>query len=142
MNKLQFSVQINASRSKIWQTLWDDSSYRLWTAVFTEGSFAESNWKEGDKILFLNGQRNGMASKIARLITNELMSFQHLGEVKEGVEDYSETGWTGAFETYSLQENETGVLLTVELDVDHSFADYFTGVFPKALARIKELAEA
>ncbi|MBA2423398.1 MAG: SRPBCC domain-containing protein, partial [Chitinophagales bacterium] len=66
MQKLNFSTSINASKEKVWKTLWDDSSYRKWTGAFQEGSYAETdNWKEGSKVLFLDGKRNGMVSQVA-----------------------------------------------------------------------------
>jgi uncharacterized protein YndB with AHSA1/START domain len=146
MKKLNFSTQINASREKVWNILWTDATYRAWTSVFHEGSQAQSDWKEGSKILFVGSDgKNGMVSKIARLIPNEYMSFQHLGELKDGVEDFEiakTQGWGDAFENYTLtaaggEETE----LTVELDAENSFADYFQDKFPKALAKVKELAE-
>ena len=45
MKKLQFSIEINAPKEKVWDTLWQDENYRKWTSVFMEGSFAESDWK-------------------------------------------------------------------------------------------------
>jgi uncharacterized protein YndB with AHSA1/START domain len=145
MKKLTFSIQIDAPKEQVWNVLWNDESYRAWTSVFHPGSYAKSDWKEGSKILFLGGDGNdGMISTIARLIPNEFMSFQHLGELKNGVEDYdspSAKGWAGAMENYTLQEKNGGTELSVELDADNSFADYFTQAFPKALDKVKELAE-
>jgi uncharacterized protein YndB with AHSA1/START domain len=144
MKKLKFSIQIDASRERVWNVLWTDETYRAWAAVFHPSSYAKSDWKEGSKILFLGGEGDGMISKIARLVPNEFMSFQHLGELKNGVEDYDSLqakGWAGAFENYTLLEKNGGTELNVEMDADESFADYFEGTFPKALAKVKELAE-
>lgn len=141
MKKHTFSVQISASRERVWQTLWNDATYRLWTAIFHEGSHAVSDWQEGSKILFLGPDGvNGMSSRIARLIPNEHMSFEHLGEVKNGVEDFS-GNWSGAFENYTLRTVPEGVELEVALDATDEHAEYFTATFPKALACVKEIAE-
>lgn len=146
MKKLTFSIQINAPKVRVWDILWADETYRAWTTVFHPGSHALSDWKEGSKILFVGGDGgDGMVSKIARLIPNEYMSFQHLGEIKNGVEDYDSPAvkaWNGAHENYTLQEKSGGTELSVELDADDSFADYFQDKFPKALEKVKELAEA
>ncbi|MCU0347025.1 MAG: hypothetical protein MUC59_08775 [Saprospiraceae bacterium] len=146
MEKLTFTTNINAPRERVWQVLWDDASYRAWTAVFHEGSHAVSDWQEGSKILFLgpdeNGGTGGMTSRIAKLLQNDTMIFEHLGEVKNGVEDFSK-GWTDAFEKYFLRQSADGVTeLNVELDTVGEYASYFQETFPKALAKVKELAEA
>lgn len=140
MKKLNFSIRVAVPKDRLWQTLWNDATYRQWAATFHEGSYAESDWQEGSKILFLGPGGGGMTSRIARLVPNEFMSFEHLGEVKNGVEDFSGS-WSGAFENYSLRECDGGTELNVELDSDDHFADYFRDVFPRALQKVKELSE-
>jgi uncharacterized protein YndB with AHSA1/START domain len=140
MIKLTFITTISAPRERVWQALWNDASYRRWTAIFYEGSYAESDWKEGSKILFLAPGGDGMVSRIARLIPNEFMSFEHLGEIKAGVEDLS-AGWSGLFENYTLRETDGATELHVELDTEESYREYFDKTFPKALDKVREMAE-
>ena len=66
MEKLNFSIKISAQRKKVWNVLFDDETYRKWTSVFAPGSYAETDWKEGSKALFLDGTGNGMVSRIAK----------------------------------------------------------------------------
>jgi hypothetical protein len=66
MEKMKFQTLINASKEKLWDTLWSDESYRAWTSAFMEGSMAETDWKEGSKVLFLDGKGSGMVSRIAK----------------------------------------------------------------------------
>ncbi len=90
MQKLNFSININAPKEKVWKVLWDDATYREWTSAFSEGSYAVTdNWKEGSEVKFLDPKGSGMVSKVAANRPNEFMSFEHLGEVKDGVEDRS-----------------------------------------------------
>ena len=37
MPALHFTVNINAPKEKVWETLWDDATYRQWTAAFHPG---------------------------------------------------------------------------------------------------------
>ncbi len=145
MQKLNFSTSINAPKEKVWQVLWSDASYRAWTAVFTEGSFAKTdNWKEGSKVLFLDGKGSGMVSMVAANRPNEYMSFKHLGEVKDGVEDTSSEkvkGWSGSMENYTLKEAGGKTELAVEMDITEDFKDFFTNTWPKALEQVKSLSE-
>lgn len=145
MKKMNFSIIINASKEKVWQTLWNDNNYRKWTSVFCEGSHAiTDNWKEGSKVLFMDPKGNGMVSSIAVNRPNEFMSFKHLGEVKDGVEDTTSDkvkGWAGARENYTLNELNGKTELLVEMDVNDEFKDYFINMFPKALNKVKQLSE-
>jgi hypothetical protein len=95
--------------------------------------------------LFLDGKGMGMVSTIDETIPNEYMSFKHLGVVKDGVEDMESDeikGWAGAHENYTLKEDHGRTELVVDMDINETFKDYFTATFPKALQKVKELAES
>jgi len=144
MEKLKFNISIKASKEKIWKVLWEDETYRKWTGVFYEGSYAVSDWNEGGKIHFLGPDGGGMNSIIEKKIPNEYMAFKHLGELKDFKElplNEETNEWSGSMETYRLTQNGDAVDLEVEVDVTEKHIDYFKGTFPKALDRIKELSE-
>jgi hypothetical protein len=145
MEKQKFKITIDAPREKVWDILWDDASYRAWTSVFAEGSRAVTDWKKGSKVLFLDGKNNGMVSTIVENIPNEYMSIKHLGEVKDGVEDIESakvSEWSGAKENYTLETVNGKTELTIDMDEPPAeFKDYFLETFPKALNKVKELAE-
>jgi hypothetical protein len=144
MEKTNFSTTINAPKVKVWKVLWDDATYRKWTSVFSPTSYAETDWKEGSKVLFLDGQGSGMVSKIEANRPNEFMSFKHLGIVKDNVEDTESDavkGWAGAFENYTLKEVNGVTELLVELDMNEEHKEMFMGMFPKALEQVKILSE-
>ncbi len=145
MEKINFSTNINAPREKVWTVLWDDTSYRDWTSAFAEGSYAETdNWKEGSKVLFLSPGGDGMVSKVASNKPNKFMSFEHLGVVKNGVEDTeseSVKSWAGAKENYTLTDDHGKTKLVVDMDSTDEFKDYFLKTWPIALEKVKELSE-
>lgn len=145
MEKLVFNIDIRASKEKIWKVLWDDVTYRKWTSVFAEGSYAVSNWNEGDKIYFLGpGGADGMNSLIETKIPNEYMAFKHIGEIKNSKEvppNEETEKWSGAMETYKLTQKGDVVNLHTEVDVIEKHIDYFNEAFPKGLEIIKELSE-
>lgn len=72
------------------------------------------------------------------------MSFKHLGEIHNGVEDLSSekvNSWSGAMENYSLKDIGGKTEVIVEIDVTDEFKDYFTETWPKALEKLKSIAE-
>jgi uncharacterized protein YndB with AHSA1/START domain len=144
MEKQHFSIRINAPREKVWKTLWEDASYRAWTSAFAEGSYAKTDWKKGSRVLFLNEKEEGMVAEIADTKPNEYMSFRHLGMIKDGKEDtQSETvkAWVGATENYTLKNVDGKTELLVDMDITEDMKAYFSEAWPKALDKVKELAE-
>jgi len=146
MTKKSWSITIDAPKEKIWRTLWDDATYRQWTSPFSETSYAVSDWQEGSKALFLDGTGAGMVSRVVVHRPNEFISIQHLGFVKDGVEDTTSESvkdWAGVHENYTLTEADAdeGMLLTVELELDEKHESMFDIMWPKALHILKDLAE-
>jgi len=145
MERKDFKVIINAPREKVWDVLWNDKTYPKWTAPFSEGSLAKSDWKEGSKIYFVNDHGEGMVAVIDKRKDPEIMNFKHLGMIdKNGNEDLESEKvkpWAGAMEKYRLEEENGKTRLTVNMDLEDEYKDYFLKTWPKALDRLKELAE-
>ena len=142
----EFKITIDAPREQVWAALWNDATYRQWTAPFSEGSRAETDWKKGSKVLFLDGKNSGMVSTIVDNKPNEFMGFRHLGIVNKGVEDLDSVEarkWSNATETYTLQTVNGKTELTVDMqgNIPQEFVDYFLKTWPKALETLKEIAE-
>jgi uncharacterized protein YndB with AHSA1/START domain len=140
MPHLQFVIDINAPREQVWTTLWSDATYRDWTSAFLEGSYAVSDWNEGSRIQFLDPSGSGMSAIIDKMVANELMSFRHVAEIKDGQEQ-PPAAWSGAMETYRLAPQGDGTRLTVDLDTTDEYRDAMEQMFPRALERLKSLAE-
>ncbi|WP_438425443.1 hypothetical protein [Aquimarina macrocephali] len=141
INRLQFSIDIKAEKTKIWNALWSDSFYRDWASVFFEGSYAlTDNWKEGSKVVFLSPDQSGIYSIIETHIPNKIMMFKHIGNVVKGKEqpiDDETKAWSGATEIYTLTEGTDSNTLHVKIDVLDEHLDFMTITFPKALEKVK-----
>jgi len=144
INRLLFSIDIKAEESKIWETLWNERSYREWASVFYEGSYAvASDWNEGSTVLFLAPDQSGIYSIIESHIPNKLIQFKHIGSVLKGKEqpiDDETKKWSGATEIYKLTEGSDYNTLTIEIDVMDEHLEFMTDKLPKALEKIKWLS--
>lgn len=146
---MNFGIEINATREKVWDVLFGKETYPLWTTAFSEGSAVETDWKKGSKALFHDGNNRGMVSRIAENVPNEFMSIEHLGMYDNGVEDYESEHvkmWAGAKENYTLTEANGKTALAIFMEMDESeknkqMIDMFADMWPKALTKVKELAE-
>jgi uncharacterized protein YndB with AHSA1/START domain len=149
MNHLHFSIEIDAPRQVVWDTMIADETYRAWTEAFSPGSHYVGDWKQGSKILFLgpdpkSGKLGGMISRIKEIRQHEFISIEHLGMVLEGKEDTSSEAakaWAGALENYTFKQNGSTTELSVDVDIAEEFREMFENTWPKALNRLKELAE-
>ena len=52
MEKLNFSILIDAPKEKVWNTMIEDNTYRMWTEEFTPGSYYVGDWNNGSKFYF------------------------------------------------------------------------------------------
>ena len=63
-----------------------------------------------------------------------------MAEIKDGREQPA-SQWSGALEQYILQEQDDVTVLTVDVDAAEEYQATFQDTFPKALQRVKVLAE-
>ncbi|NDV43238.1 SRPBCC family protein [Flagellimonas sediminis] len=151
MKKIQYKKDIKASAEKVYNTMLGldtIKTYEQWTSEFNPTSTYEGSWEKGSKIYFVgtdeNGKRGGMVSEIADNVPFQFVSIRHYGildgdtEITEGPEAEK---WAGSLENYALQEHNGVTTLTVETDVADDYLDYFNTTWPKALDKLKELAE-
>lgn len=155
MDTLHFTIDINASKQHVWDVMLGDETYRQWTAPFHEGSYYEGTWDQGSTIRFLgpgeNGEKpGGMVSKIAENRPYEFISIEHQGLVGNGVDDTTSEwaqAWSGATENYTFSETDGVTTVNIDLAskagaVPEAMKQELAGMWPSALAKLKELAEA
>jgi uncharacterized protein YndB with AHSA1/START domain len=143
---MNFKIEINAPRERVWEILFGEKTYSIWTAPFAEGSTAETDWQKGSKALFHDGSGKGMISRIAENVPNEYMSIEHLGMFDNGKEDFESEEvkkWAGAKENYTLTDlgGKTALVIDMDMGDDKNMIAYFEKTWPQALDKVKELAE-
>lgn len=141
---LELSIDIDAPKEKIWDVMLQDKTYRIWTSVFHEGSYAEGDWSEGSIVYFKSPEGSGLESKVVVHKPADTISFEHLRAVVNDKPDdqHKETqNWAGMRETYRVK-GEGGIsTLMIEQDIMPEYADWFQQTWEKALAKIKDLSE-
>ena len=145
MQTQKYSISIAASRERVWNVLWRDETFRDWASIIDEGQYMVGELAEGSQVQFLSESGYGVISLIEKLVANEYVSIRQLADVKDGKEQPRTDGegdWAGGRESYSLHEANGLTTLTVSLDVPEAHAADFESTMPRALQRIKELAEA
>ncbi|MBK9053988.1 MAG: SRPBCC domain-containing protein [Chloroflexi bacterium] len=148
MQKLHFSILINAPKDKVWHAMLDDQPYREWTKAFNEGSYYKEAWRKDPKYFSWpdpnTGEEGGMVSRIAENKLYEFISIEHLGIVQNGVEDTtSEVArkWSPAFENYTFNDKDGATEVLVDMDAEDEYVQMFNEMWPKGLRKLKELTE-
>lgn len=149
MQKIHFSIDIKATKEKVWETVFEDATYRVWTKVFNPSSYFIGNWEQGSEIRFVGTDKDGkneggMLSRIKKNRPYEFMSIEHIGIIQNGVIDTTSDfvkQWTPAFENYTFTEKNGVTTFSVDVDVPDTEKENFDDMWPKALLILKEIAE-
>ena len=142
MQKQQFSIEIQAPCEKVWNTLFDDKSFRDWGSIIDEGQYMVVEMKEGSEVQFISSSSGyGVTSSVEKLVPHQFVSFRQLADTKDNGKGQREKEWSGGAESYTLVENNNITTLRVNIDVPPGLEETFQVRFPKALERIKFLAE-
>lgn len=150
LNKLNFEIVINAPVEKVWDKMLSDEGYREWTTEFNPlGSWYEGSLEEGNKVLFMgkmeDGTTGGMNSEIAVNKKYEYLSIRHLGYTMNGVvvTDTPEfKSFFPSYENYTFERvDDNSTKLMVYMDSDPQYTEMFSAMWPKALAKLKEICE-
>ncbi|MGX5819348.1 SRPBCC domain-containing protein [Chitinophaga lutea] len=144
MIKQHFHISIDAPREKVWDVLFGVETYPQWTSAFHEGSRVETDWKKGSKALFLDDKNSGMVARIKESDEPSFLSIEHLGMYENGVEDLDSPAvkaWAGALENYTLKTVDGKTELHIDMDIAPNYAEMFGEMWPRALAKVKSIAE-
>ena len=147
MEKVHFSIKINARAAKVFETIIGEKTYGEWTSVFNPSSRFKGSWNKGSKILFLgesDGKTGGMVSRIKDNIPDKYISIEHVGVLqgdKEITSGPEVEGWAGSTENYTLSEQDGQTVLSVDMDSTSEYKPYFESIWPKALEKLKSICE-
>jgi uncharacterized protein YndB with AHSA1/START domain len=142
MKEMQFSIEINATKEKVWDTLWQDETFREWASIIDPETYMVGDLKEGNEVQFISSASGyGVTSLVEKLVAGEFLLLRHRADTQEDGKREREKEWTGGEESYSLAEKHGTTTLTVTFGVPPELEEYFKVNYPKALKRVQVLAE-
>lgn len=148
MERLAYTISITASPPKIWEILFSDSTFPIWSAPFSEGNRAYGTWLEGTEMAILNKNREGVVYLVEINEPFEKMSLRQVGIFKDEqkhLNDPEVLEFAGGHENYFIEQSDSTAgesNLRVEKDVSAVQKAFFDSVFPKALEMVKLMAES
>jgi uncharacterized protein YndB with AHSA1/START domain len=142
MKEMQFSVEIQATKEKVWDTLWQDETFRQWASIIDPETYMTGELVEGNEVQFISSANGyGVTSLVEKLVESEFLLLRHHADTQESGTQERENQWTGGKESYSLTEKDGTTTLTTAFDVPTELEEEFNISYPKALERVKVLAE-
>lgn len=142
MKELSCSTAIKAVPEKVWKTLWHDATFREWAGIIDEGTYLRGHLEEGNEVEFISAASGyGVTSVVEKFTPNALAFFRHKSDTQESGSKARDNEWTGMWERYELHEQDGRTTLTLTTQVPQEQIETFKDRLPKALARIKKLAE-
>ena len=153
MRKLHYEIDIKAPAQRVWEVMIGKETFADWSDFFNPGggSYYEGSWEQGSEIRFIGpdeqGKLYGMISRVAESRPYEFISLEMVGEIADGEDDRTSERvkqWAGSHENYRFSEQDGVTHLTIDFETDHpdeAMLKSFEEAWPKALQRLKELAE-
>jgi hypothetical protein len=98
--------------------------------------------EEGNEVQFISAADGyGVTSLVEKLVPHEYLLLRHRADTQDDGKRERDDEWTGGEESYSLAETDGTTTLSVAFGVPAELEDYFTVNYPKALEKVKVLAE-
>ena len=142
MKEMQFSIEISAAKERVWNTLWQDETLREWASIIDPETYMVGDLKEGNEVQFISAASGyGVTSLVEKLVAGEFLLLRHRADTQDSGTRERENEWTGGEESYTLAEKDGTTTLTVAFGVPPELEEYFKVTYPKALERVKVLAE-
>ena len=147
METLEFKIDVNANKEKVWDTMLQLETYEQWVGVSWPGSTYQGEWKQGQHLKFVSkDQGGGTMAKLLEFRPYEYVHAEHVAMLNpDNSEDRDSDmakGWIGTTETYAFNEKNGKTEVKVQIKTAPAWADMFNEGWPNALAKLKELCES
>jgi len=144
MRTIRQTVSIQAPPERVWETLFSEATYPVWTAHFSPGSRAETDWQEGSRVAFTDESGSGLFGRIVRSERPAELEIEYDGILMNGEQDTESDDalmFRGSHERYVLAEDEGATTLEISCDMSDEYYDDMSAAWTKALDEVKRLAE-
>lgn len=145
MRLLSYSIDINAPRKLVWDTLLDKKQYKYWASAFSKDPAFEGHYKEGERIRFYDSSLGGTVAVVEEVAPAERLLMKHVCTLDKELneDDSSEAAkkWVGTREDYFFSENNGVTTLLISIKCDPGYEEMFNENWPKALEILKQICE-
>lgn len=133
------TTRIQSTPEKIWDILTNHEKNIKWASAFYEGTYVETDWKQGSEVLWKTPDGSvGAKGKVVEHNTGENLKIAFWDDVQ--MSDPQPTG--EYYESYSITKENGASLLTIHSGpLSMKYCKSQEPLWDKALQKIKDLAE-
>ena len=146
MKNLTYTISINATPQKVWDTMIGQETYKEWTAAAWPTSDFKGEWKQGENLYFAGHDGSGTLATVTTFDPYNKILLTHIALLQPGSVEDRESEWAhkwiGSLEGYNFVEKNGTTDLTIDMKIYDEWEEMFNKDWPKALARLKEICEA
>ena len=146
MKKLEFKIDIHASKQKVWNTMFAPDTYRKWVDVSWPGAYYKGNLEKGENVKFLSPGSGGTLAELVEFKPHDYVLAKHVAVIEsDGSEDRDSElakGWIGTTESYSFTKLNGNTEVKVEINTTDEWVKMFKDGWPNALNKLKEICES
>jgi hypothetical protein len=145
MKNLQFKIDINAPKEKVWNIMLNKDTYPEWIRISWPNSYYKGDWAEDNTVKFISRDGSGTLGLVVEHKPYQMSKVKHIAVLLPGgIEDKESEdamGWIGTTECYTFYEAGNSTQLVVDIETLPSWIKMFEEGWPTALAKLKELSE-
>ena len=145
MKHLEYKIEIDAPRKKVWETMLGRDTYKQWVSNSWPESDYEGKWATGEKIRFTGAGQGGTMAELEKVKPYDEVFARHVAVINaDGSEDRTSDvakGWIGITERYVFIEQDGKTTLRVEIETQPDWEKMFDDGWPGALEDLKKICE-
>lgn len=145
MKTLEFKIDINADKQKVWNTMLQPETYKQWVNVSWPGSIYQGEWKQGQGMRFVSPGQGGTFAELKEVTPYDHIHAEHTAVINpDGSLDRDSDmakGWIGTTESYTFTKKNGKTELKVQIKTSPAWEEMFSDGWPNALEKLKELCE-
>ncbi len=138
MKTIVKEIRIDAKPSTIWHVLTDQKMFRQWSKAFHPAATFIGEIKQSNHVTFIDDEGHGIETLVTKCLAPHVLAYQYLQEL--GAFEV-EADFNQQYERYTITQNESGCLLTIELSIVDRFYEGMKDMWDQAILDLKSICE-
>lgn len=137
MGSLKYSIAIENSVSYVFENLFKDEYYAVWSQAFTDVTIIQGDFNQGSEITFLDLNNNGVGGYVQSNIKDQELKIVYTYEVYNNVKKMLDHPEVEFFELYYFKTDQKNMILEVHLEVIDEYQEMLDQMWQQAIVLLQ-----